>query len=77
VQATFAAHLKSKLGWETVTAWNDETFGPPDWGAILQQSKDYILLAPWMSAFPGFAILWTALGLMLVGRSLQRRLDPR
>ena len=29
----------------------------PDWGAILQQSKDYILLAPWMSAFPGLAIL--------------------
>lgn len=49
----------------------------PDWGAILQQSKDYILLAPWTSAFPGLAILWTALGLMLLGRSLQRRLDRR
>jgi peptide/nickel transport system permease protein len=49
----------------------------PDWGAILQQSKDYILLAPWMSAFPGIAILITALALMLVGRSLQRRLDRR
>lgn len=49
----------------------------PDWGAILQQSKDYILLAPWMSAFPGLAILMTALALMLVGRALQRRLDRR
>ena len=49
----------------------------PDWGAILQQSKDYILLAPWMSAFPGIAILMTALALMLVGRALQRRLDRR
>jgi peptide/nickel transport system permease protein len=47
----------------------------PDWGAILQQSKDYILLAPWMSAFPGLAILVAALALMLVGRGLQRRLD--
>ena len=28
VQATFAAHLKDKLGWDSVTAWNDETFGP-------------------------------------------------
>jgi type I restriction enzyme, R subunit len=27
VQATFAAHLKDKLGWESVYAWNDETFG--------------------------------------------------
>lgn len=49
----------------------------PDWGAILQQSKDYILLAPWMSAFPGLAILITASALMLVGRALQRRLDRR
>jgi peptide/nickel transport system permease protein len=49
----------------------------PDWGAILQQGKDYILLAPWISAFPGLAILITALALMLVGRGLQRRLDQR
>lgn len=28
VQATFAAHLKDKLGWDSVYAWNDETFGP-------------------------------------------------
>lgn len=49
----------------------------PDWGAILQQGKDYILLAPWMSAFPGLAILITALALMLVGRGLQRRMDHR
>jgi len=28
VQATFAEHLKKVLGWESVYAWNDETFGP-------------------------------------------------
>jgi len=28
VQATFAAHLETALGWESVYAWNDETFGP-------------------------------------------------
>jgi type I restriction enzyme R subunit len=28
VQATFADHLKKVLGWESVYAWNDETFGP-------------------------------------------------
>ncbi len=28
VQATFARHLQDVLGWETVTAWNEETFGP-------------------------------------------------
>lgn len=49
----------------------------PDWGAILEQAKDYILYAPWMSVFPGAAVLITALALMLVGRSLQRRIDSR
>ena len=28
VQATFAEHLKDKLGWESVYAFNDEAFGP-------------------------------------------------
>jgi type I restriction enzyme R subunit len=28
VQATFAEHLERELGWESVYAWNDETFGP-------------------------------------------------
>jgi type I restriction enzyme R subunit len=28
VQATFAEHLKTVHGWESVYAWNDETFGP-------------------------------------------------
>lgn len=28
VQATFAEHLQKLLGWESVYAWNQETFGP-------------------------------------------------
>ncbi len=28
VQATFADHLEHQLGWESVMAWNQETFGP-------------------------------------------------
>lgn len=28
VQATFAAHLAGKFGWESVYAWKDENFGP-------------------------------------------------
>ena len=27
VQATFAEYLNKTLGWESVYAWNDETFG--------------------------------------------------
>src|SRR5438876_9031088 len=28
VQATFANHLRDRLGWESWYAWNEETFGP-------------------------------------------------
>ena len=28
VQQTIAAHLRDQLGWESVCAWNEETFGP-------------------------------------------------
>ena len=28
VQATFAEHLERALGWDSVYAWNQETFGP-------------------------------------------------
>jgi type I restriction enzyme R subunit len=28
VQATFAEHLEKALGWDSVYAWNHETFGP-------------------------------------------------
>ncbi len=49
----------------------------PDWGAILEQGKDFILFAPWMSVFPGLAVLLASLSLMLVGRALQKRVDQR
>ena len=28
MQAAFAEHLEQQLGWESVYAWNQETFGP-------------------------------------------------
>lgn len=49
----------------------------PDWGALLEQGKDYILFAPWMSVFPGLAVLTTAFALILIGRALQSRIDAR
>ena len=35
VQKTFADHLRDKLGWDSVYAWNDETFGPAARMAVL------------------------------------------
>jgi peptide/nickel transport system permease protein len=49
----------------------------PDWGAVLQQGRDAILFAPWLSIFPGLTILATSLGLSLIGQSLQARIDRR
>lgn len=43
----------------------------PDWGASLQESKDYLLYAPWMALFPGFALIIASLAVILIGRGLQ------
>ena len=52
---------------------------PPvsDWGASLEQAKNYVLAAPWMSIYPGLSILVAAFGILLLGRGLQRILDVR
>lgn len=47
----------------------------PDWGSILEQGKDYILFAPWISLFPGLFIMTSALAVTLIGRSIQKRMD--
>lgn len=49
----------------------------PDWGAALNEGKDFLLRAPWMSVFPGLFILVSALGVILLGRGLQRIIDTR
>jgi peptide/nickel transport system permease protein len=49
----------------------------PEWGAMLSESKDYMLKAPYMVMFPGFAIVLTALSLNLMGDGLRDALDPR
>ena len=49
----------------------------PEWGAMLSEGKDYMLLAPYMVLFPGLAIMLTALSLNLLGDGLRDALDPR
>ena len=46
----------------------------PDWGAILEEGKDYILFAPWISLFPGLFIMTSALAVTLLGRGIQKRM---
>lgn len=42
VQTTFADHLEKVLGWESVYAWNQETFGPD--GALGRTSEREVVL---------------------------------
>ncbi len=49
----------------------------PSWGNILMEGKDVLEIAPWLSMFPGLAILFTVLGYNLLGESLRDIFDPR
>lgn len=49
----------------------------PSWGNMLMEGKDVLEIAPWLSIFPGLAILFTVLGYNLLGESLRDILDPR
>lgn len=48
----------------------------PSWGGILSEGRNYIQTAWWVSVFPGLAIMFTVLGLNLLGDWLRERLDP-
>ncbi|MEZ0575211.1 ABC transporter permease [Halodesulfovibrio aestuarii] len=52
---------------------------PPtaSWGNMLLEGKQVLEIAPWLSMFPGCAILITVLGYNLLGESLRDLLDPR
>ena len=47
------------------------------WGNILNEGKEYIQFAWWLSLFPGLAILLTVLGYNLIGNGLRLSQNPR
>jgi len=49
----------------------------PSWGAMLAQSREYMLPDPWFSLWPGLAILVTVVGFNLIGDGLRDAFDPR
>jgi peptide/nickel transport system permease protein len=48
----------------------------PEWGAMLNDARDYWLGAPWALVFPGLAITTLVLGFNLLGDGLRDALDP-
>jgi len=49
----------------------------PEWGVMLQEGRDFLRLAWWMSVFPGLAIVIVVVAFNLLGDGLRDVLDPR
>lgn len=49
----------------------------PSWGTMLSDGRQILELAPWLSIFPGLAIMLAVLAFNLVGDGLRDMLDPR
>jgi peptide/nickel transport system permease protein len=49
----------------------------PSWGSILSSGRTYLTLAPWVTIFPGIAIMLTVLGFNLLGDGIRDATDPR
>lgn len=49
----------------------------PEWGTILSEGRDYLRVAPWITTFPGLAIMTLVIGVNMMGDGLRVALDPR
>jgi peptide/nickel transport system permease protein len=49
----------------------------PSWGAMLNEGRQFLLIAPHLTTFPGLAIMLVVLGFNFFGDGLRDMLDPR
>lgn len=49
----------------------------PSWGNMLAEGRRYISSYPWLTTWPGLAIMYTSLGMNLLGDWLRDISDPR
>jgi peptide/nickel transport system permease protein len=49
----------------------------PSWGVIINDGRQFLLEAWWVSTFPGLAIVFTVVAFNLIGDGLRDALDPR
>lgn len=49
----------------------------PSWGSMLNDGRQFLLVAPHLTTYPGLAIMITVFALNLVGDGLQDRLEKR
>ena len=48
----------------------------PDWGLAISEGISCITRAPWMSIFPGIALVYTTFSFTLLGEGIRDLLDP-
>lgn len=48
----------------------------PEWGSMLAEGRGHLQRAPWLTVFPGLAILLAVMGFNLLGDALRDALDP-
>ena len=49
----------------------------PEWGATINEARNYLFLAPQLTLYPGTAILLAVLGFNLLGDGLRDAFDPK
>ena len=69
ISASTALLLESSLGYLGLGVQPPQ----PDWGQMVATGQGNIFVAPWISVFPGLAVVVTAIGLQLFGDGLAER----
>ena len=49
----------------------------PSWGAMINEGRNHLFEAPWLTIFPGIALLITILGFNLLGEGLRKIYTPK
>jgi peptide/nickel transport system permease protein len=49
----------------------------PSWGTILNEGREFLLLSPWISLFPGLFIMLSVLAFNFISDGLRDHLDPQ
>lgn len=77
VQATLA--LSGAILTEASMSFLGLGIQPPDpsWGSMLNESRKYMEIAPWLVIFPAIFIIITILSFNILGDSLRDALDPK
>lgn len=75
VQATFGIAL-AILAEASLSFLGLGAPGVPSWGAMLNEGTSFLFTAPFLSIFPGIAIMITVLGFNFLGDGLRRMLSP-